>query len=323
MLKAISLVRSYGDFKAVDDVSFTIPSGQIVGLLGHNGAGKTTVMRMLSGHLEPDSGTITVNDKEISADLKSFQRTLGYLPENLPVYPEMIVCDYLDYMANLKGVPSSEVFSEVRRVSQETGIQGKLLSPISSLSRGFKQRVGVAQALLGRPEMLILDEPTNGLDPTQTEQMRALIKEVAKSATVILSTHIMQEVDAVCRRVLILEGGKLAVDADLGELRKSSEIVLTTTLCKERLEKLLDEVETVKRIAVNSDSDQTIPEDGLSFRLTLADDAPLFEVGARIAQIVSEQGAVLYELRPVSRDLEELVREVGRGRPVEEIKDAA
>ncbi len=235
----------------------------------------------------------------------------------------MVVCDYLEYMAHLKGVAVNEIFPEVRRVSQETGIQTKLLSSISSLSRGFKQRVGVAQALLGRPRLLILDEPTNGLDPTQTEQMRTLIKEVSKSATVILSTHIMQEVDALCRRVLILERGKLAVDADLTELRKSSEIVLITTLHHERLVELLSKETSVAGLTPASESVHTLPEGGFGYRLTLSEGASTFEVGALVAQIIAEQGATLYELRPVSRDLEELVREVGRSVTGGEVKDAA
>ena len=180
MLEAKSLVRSYGDFKAVDDVSFTIGDGQIVGLLGHNGAGKTTIMKMLSGYLEPDQGSVFFDGRDIADDLTSFQHHLGYLPESLPVYQDMVVADYLDYAADLKGMSPSEKRPEIKRVVQETGIQEKILSPIATLSRGYKQRVGVAQAILGNPKLLILDEPTNGLDPSQTEQMRTLIRQVAQ-----------------------------------------------------------------------------------------------------------------------------------------------
>ena len=207
MLDVKQLTRCYGDFVAVDNVSFNIGSGEIVGLLGHNGAGKTTVMKMLSGYLEPDHGQIAIGGLDLAANTKQVQRDLGYLPENLPIYPDMVVADYLDFAARLKGLEGQAARDEMRRVVHATDIGAKCLSPIATLSRGFKQRVGVAQAILGSPRLLILDEPTNGLDPTQTEHMRQLIRQLAENATVILSTHIMQEVDALCDRVLILSGG--------------------------------------------------------------------------------------------------------------------
>ena len=323
MLEAVSLVRSYGDFKAVDDVSFTIEQGQIIGLLGHNGAGKTTIMKMLSGHLEPDSGQILMDQTDISCDLLSFQQNLGYLPESLPVYPEMEVADFLDYVADLKGLAGSRKTSELKRVVEQTGIVEKLFSPISSLSRGYKQRVGVAQAVLGEPKLLILDEPTNGLDPSQTAQMRTLIRQVAKRATVILSTHIMQEVDALCDRVLILNQGRLAVDANLQELRESQELFLATDLGADVLADALDKSDKLQEwteVAV----DTQVPEGNThGFSLKLKDSADRFEVGAAISKLVAEKGGKLYELRAVSRDLESLVREVGRTSSVEEVAHAA
>lgn len=226
MLDVRSISRRYGDLLAVDNVSFTIRPGEIVGLLGHNGAGKTTIMKLLSGYLEPDSGDISLNNKTIRLDDKSLQKTLGYLPENLPVYPELTVASYLQYAAELKGLTGIDQQRAIRRVVQETDLSDRFLSPISTLSRGMKQRVGVAQALLGAPSLLILDEPTNGLDPAQTEQMRQLIKSISQSATVILSTHIMQEVEAMCSRALIIQQGKLAVDTTLADLHASHRITL-------------------------------------------------------------------------------------------------
>jgi ABC-2 type transport system ATP-binding protein len=311
MLKATSLVRSYGDFRAVDDVSFTIPAGQIVGLLGHNGAGKTTIMKMLSGYLEPDSGRVTMNDKEIDSDLQGFQAKLGYLPENLPVYQDMVVADYLDYAADLKGISTEDKLSEVKRVVQETGIQEKTLSPVSALSRGYKQRVGVAQALLGKPEILILDEPTNGLDPGQTEQMRALIREISKRATVILSTHIMQEVEALCDRVLILKAGRLGMDANLEELRKSREILFSTSLGEPKAKLLFEDTEGIEQWEILSDEASDGPTDLHTYRVTLKADSQRFEIGARLASKVAESGERIYELKPLVRDLETLVREIG------------
>jgi len=221
MLDVKSISRHYGDLKAVDNVSFTIKSGEIVGLLGHNGAGKTTIMKLLSGYLEPDTG-VQLGDKKL-------QQSLGYLPENLPVYPELTIASYLQYVADLKGLTGKEQRHAIRRVVEATDLTDRFLSPINTLSRGMKQRVGVAQALLGAPSLLILDEPTNGLDPAQTEQMRQLIKSISESATVILSTHIMQEVEATCSRALIIQQGELVVDTQLNDLNTKKKIALQTT----------------------------------------------------------------------------------------------
>ncbi|HIB69044.1 MAG TPA: ABC transporter ATP-binding protein [Phycisphaerales bacterium] len=311
MLKADSLVRSYGDFRAVDDVSFTIESGQIVGLLGHNGAGKTTIMKMLTGYLEPDSGSVSLDGTPIEDDLNQFQSSLGYLPESLPVYQEMSVLDYLDYSADLKGIAGDDKLSEVKRVIHETGIQEKLESPISELSRGYKQRVGVAQAILGKPKLLILDEPTNGLDPSQTEQMRKLIRDISKKATVILSTHIMQEVDALCDRVLILKSGRLAVDADLEELRKGREVLLATDLPAGKLAPVFQEMKEIESSQEEVSLPPDRPDDYYLYRLTLDSEASRHLVGATLIAKVVEAGGRVFELKLVSRDLEALVRQVG------------
>lgn len=310
MLEIKALSRSYGQFKAVDDVSFTIGQGEIVGLLGHNGAGKTTIMKMLSGTLEPDAGTILFNGIDPTVDPKTVQQALGYLPESLPVYPEMMVADYLDYAAALKGIDTAQRPAEITRVVHETDIKAKLLEPISTLSRGYKQRVGVAQAILGKPRLLILDEPTNGLDPSQTEQMRHLIQGLARSATVILSTHIMQEVDAVCDRVLILRNGKLVVDAKLEELRDSKELLLMTSLDQKAAQESLAKVEGVREL-LTSVSEGPV----LSYRLKLTDAADAHQVSAQVARLIHKADADLYRLQPEQRDLETLFREVNQSAP--------
>ena len=232
MLNVSQLRRCYSDFVAADNVSFSVNKGDIVGLLGHNGAGKTTIMKMLSGYLEPDNGSVSVDGIDLGTEPKQVQKHLGYLPENLPVYPEMTVADYLDYAADLKGLGEAKT-AEIKRVVRATDIGNKLLAPIATLSRGYKQRVGVAQAILGKPKLLILDEPTNGLDPEQTQLMRELIREIAQEATVILSTHIMQEVDALCNRVLILRAGQLVVDSTLDDLRQSNHLLVSTSMSME------------------------------------------------------------------------------------------
>ncbi|MEE4193552.1 MAG: ABC transporter ATP-binding protein [Halieaceae bacterium] len=298
MINVKNLARAYGDFLAVDGVSFDIPDGEIVGLLGHNGAGKTTIMKMLSGYLEPSAGSIVIDDIDLAEDPGAVQARLGYLPENLPVYPDMTVADYLDYAAVLKGLEGEGLQQAIRRAVRDTELQGKLLDPINTLSRGYRQRVGVAQALLGSPRVLILDEPTNGLDPTQTQHMRELIQTLAQQATVILSTHIMQEVDAICDRVLILNAGKLVVDQRLDALRNIGNLLLKTNLSVTRLRELLPELMFSEY------------PDGL--RVSLANAAEGDAVAAQIARTVNDAGGELYLLAPERRDLEAVFREVSQ-----------
>ncbi|MGB1091803.1 MAG: ABC transporter ATP-binding protein [Oceanobacter sp.] len=242
MLQVSGLTRRYGDFVAVDGVSFTVRPGEIIGLLGHNGAGKTTMMKMLSCFLEPDSGSVALGDDVLANNRFAIQQQLGYLPESLPVYPEMTVVDYLDYAADLKNLTGDERWSEIRRVVDATDLASKLTSTIADLSRGYRQRVGLAQALLGKPRLLILDEPSNGLDPEQTRQMRDLIRTVAKDATVILSTHVMQEVEALCSRVLLMSHGELKVDAPLAQLQQAGALILETDLELDKLQSLAESI---------------------------------------------------------------------------------
>ena len=225
MIEADRLTRRYGEFVAVSDISFEIAPGEIVGLLGHNGAGKTTIMKMLTGFIEPSAGHVRVDGVDVEEDPSTVQARLGYLPESLPLYPELSVSGYLEYTALLRGVDAQ---GAVTQAIAATELEEKALEPISTLSRGFKQRLGVAQAILHEPHFLILDEPTNGLDPTQTQHMRELIKRLSASATVILSTHIMQEVNAICDRVLILKGGELALDERLADLMMSNQLQVRT-----------------------------------------------------------------------------------------------
>ena len=305
MLKVTELTRSYGDFLAVDNVSFDIGTGEIVGLLGHNGAGKTTIMKMISGYLEPDKGEVLVDDIDLSQRPKSIQQLLGYLPENLPVYPEMTVADYLDFAANLKNLKGEQKRKSIQHAVFSIEIQDKLLDPIYTLSRGYKQRVGVAQAILGNPKLLILDEPTNGLDPTQTEHMRNLIKEIAQHATVILSTHIMQEVEALCDRVLIVHSGKLAVDAKMQDLQESNLIELSCSLDPEKVNELFNSVSAIESFdfkhAGGSVFDYTITHDSNTKQQQLS---------AQVAQAIVSSGAELYSLHSKKYDLEAMFREV-------------
>ncbi|MCG8383512.1 MAG: ABC transporter ATP-binding protein [Gammaproteobacteria bacterium] len=316
MLEVDQLTRNYGTFVAVDHVSFSIQKGEIVGLLGHNGAGKTTIMKMLSGFLEPDQGSVMIDGVDLQNETKPLQQRLGYLPENLPLYPEMTVVDYLDYAADLKGLSPEVKAVEIRRAVQATEIASKAMAPIATLSRGFKQRVGVAQAILGKPNLLILDEPTNGLDPTQTEHMRQLIRDVAQEATVILSTHIMQEVDAICNRVLILNNGQLAIDAKLSELKPSNQLLIKTDLSADRLQQCCADIQSVQPVQAAYTQAQ-----GYGYRIELSR-ADIMDIScATIAEAIVAAGGALYQLTPEHRDLETLFREVTQGKV--EVEDAA
>ena len=308
MIEVQSLTRRYGKNLAVDGVSFTIGSGEIVGLLGHNGAGKTTIMRMLSGYLEPSGGSIDIDGAALATNAHQIQQQLGYLPENLPVYPDMMVADYLEYAATLKGVASTDRYQQMRQAISATALEERALDPINTLSRGLRQRVGVAQALLGRPRMLILDEPGNGLDPEQTEHMRTLIRKLARRATVILSTHIMQEVDAICDRVLMLRQGKLVLDAHLAQLRQSRTLQLRTNADIDALPDYLRRMPQISNI-------ENVPTPGsqLQFLLTLHDTADPDTAANNIARCVVNAGASLYQLQPVVRDLESVFREANTG----------
>ena len=312
MLQVSHLTRRYGAMLAVNNVSFSIQPGEIVGLLGHNGAGKTTIMKMLTGYLDADSGSISLNGFDMAVDRAAIQAQIGYLPESLPLYPDMTVADYLDYAATLKGLSGSAKTAAIRYAIAATDIAAKLLSPIATLSRGFKQRVGVAQAILTRPKLLILDEPTNGLDPAQTEAMRNLIRELAKDATVILSTHIMQEVDALCSQVLMLRAGELVLDSSLSALRQSNSVQLHSAISLPALRQVLAPAFAGLEISQLADG---------QYRLTLNDvPSDLNTLCQATAQAVFHANASLSQLFIEQRDLETVFRQLNSNT---EVKDAA
>ena len=304
MINVDSLTRLYGNIPAVRDVSFAINEGQIVGLLGHNGAGKTTVMKILSGYLEPSSGSVRIAGHDLATQARQIQQTLGYLPESLPVYPEMSIGDYLDYAARLKGLRGEALHRSIRHAVEATELGARFLDPIGELSRGFRQRVGVAQAILGNPQVLILDEPGNGLDPQQNEHMRQLIRELASSATVILSTHIMQEVEALCDRVLVLSGGQLVLDSPLAQLRESRHLLLT---CSADIDGTAALVARLPQI-VSCDALPS-PEGQTCLRLGLHPGTAMDTAAGNISRAVIDSGARLNELRPEQRNLEAIFRE--------------
>jgi ABC-2 type transport system ATP-binding protein len=302
MINVAHLTRKYGDFTAVGDVSFEIRPGEIVGLLGHNGAGKTTIMKMMTGYLEPTSGTVTIDGLSVASDRRAVQQKIGYLPENCPVYPEMTILEYLDYCAALHGIPERERPALIREAVERTALAEKAAEQISTLSRGYRQRTGVAQAILHRPDILILDEPTNGLDPTQILHMRELINELAKTATVIISTHILQEVQAICGRVIIIKNGKMALDSQFDKLRQSGRLVVSAKAEADKALRLFNSLPQLAKAAQVGGEGQ--------FELELKPGADSRETAAAVAKAVHEQNWPLYALHFETRTLETVFAEI-------------
>jgi len=225
MIEATGLSKRYGDVVAVDDVSFRVERGEVVGFLGPNGAGKTTTMRMLTGFLPPTDGSARIAGHDIFEEPIQARRAVGYLPENPPLYPEMTVESFVDYVARLKDVPRSRRGEAVERALQRCALGDVARRVIGTLSKGYRQRVGLAQAIVHDPPVLILDEPTVGLDPIQIREIRALIAELASGArdtqhTIVLSSHILAEVSAICRRIIMVSEGRKTVDAPIDDLTR-------------------------------------------------------------------------------------------------------
>lgn len=300
MIAIDKLTRRYGDVVAVRDVSTTIQRGEIVGLLGHNGAGKTTVMKILTGYLDATDGTVTVDGLDVATQRTEVQRRIGYLPENAPLYEEMLVQEYLVMMAELRGVPAPELESRVAEAVVATGLGDRLLSPIGTLSKGLRQRVGIAQAIVHRPEVLVLDEPTNGLDPTQIQAIRELIRRLGQHATIILSTHILQEIEAVCDRVLVMIDGSLAADAPLAELRGARNLRLTLQPGATDVEGTLRRLEDVTGVTRD-------PAHADTWLLTFRGDEPPVPA---VVEAATAAGWVLRGVAPEQRTLEQVFSEL-------------
>ena len=303
MIEVEQLARSYGDVVAVDGVSFGLQRGEVVGLLGHNGAGKSTIMKMLTGSLEPTSGRIVIDGFDMSEHRRALQGRIGYLPENCPVYPDMTVVDYLDYQAVLHGVQEADRAAAVRRAVERTDLGEKALDTVGTLSRGYRQRVGVAQAILHAPDVIILDEPTNGLDPAQIHEMRALIRSLAEGACVLVSTHILQEVRAVYDRVLMLREGHLALDAGLDDLGGASRLLLTVDADPERVREVFADMAGVSRV-------ESLGGSGARQRYAVIAESDAEELAPAVARRAHESGCALYTLEPETRDLEAVYAEV-------------
>ncbi len=240
------ITKMYGAQKALDEVSFSIKENEIVGFLGPNGAGKSTMMRILTTYLNPTSGTASVNGNDVKDNAREVQKSIGYLPENNPLYPEMYIREYLEFSAQVYGIKNAP--NRVESVIEETGLTSHLGKKIQELSKGYKQRVGLANALLHEPKVLILDEPTTGLDPNQLVEIRQLIKKVGEHTTILLSTHIMQEVEAMCDRVIIINKGQIVADDYLKNLKSDATQVIEVEFDYRVEVELLKEISKVRGV---------------------------------------------------------------------------
>ena len=232
MIHIENLSKRYQDLQAVDQISFDIKKGEILGLLGPNGAGKTTTLRMLTCFLKPTSGSIRVKDLSIGDDDLAIKKLMGYLPESAPLYKDMLVYDYLVYIANIRGVEQSARMERIKELAQLCGLTSVMHKPIDELSKGYKQRVGLAHAMMNDPEILVLDEPTSGLDPNQIVEIREIIRQIGKEKTIVLSTHILSEAEATCDRIVIINRGKIVADGSTESLKQEGgqAIVLKVVL---------------------------------------------------------------------------------------------
>ncbi len=303
MIEVSHVSRNFGTFRAVNDVSFSIPTGQIVGLLGPNGAGKTTTMRMITGFLAPSDGTILIDGIDISQKPVETKNKIGYMPESAPLYGEMIVEDYLKYISEIHGENPEE---KVPLLCKECGLKEVMSKNISELSRGNRQRVALAHALVHDPEILILDEPTSGLDPNQVEDVRAIIREIGKTRTVIVSTHILSEVETLCSRAIIISGGKVVADSSIEELKSSvgtsSSVYVTLGGDSEAAEKAKSCAEAVENVA--SVALRTLGEDN-RFVLAVSVNGEK-EIRPALVKKIVEGGFDLYEMTIAHNSLEDV-----------------
>jgi ABC-2 type transport system ATP-binding protein len=248
MIEVVDLTKSYGPIQALRGISFQVAPGEIVGLLGPNGAGKSTAMKILTGYLQPDGGTVKVDGLDVLTHTREIQARLGYLPENAPLYPELSVQAYLMLMADLREIPRDEQIEKLSEAVYATGLDDHLTRPIGQLSKGYRQRVGLAQAILHQPKLLILDEPTIGLDPTQIVEVRHLIRRLAPRSTILFSSHILSEVEAVCDRVVIIMNGQIKADAHLAELSATADAVLVLQAETSGVESALKSLDGVNEV---------------------------------------------------------------------------
>lgn len=309
MIKIENLTRYYGESCAVDEISFAIRKGEILGLLGPNGAGKTTTMRMLTCYLLPTSGDITVKEYNIREHSLEIKRLIGYLPESAPLYPDMLVYDYLRFVADVKGIDKAGADPRIRELAHMCAINEVMHRPVNELSKGYKQRVGLAHAMMSDPEILVLDEPTSGLDPNQIIEIRDIIKKIGKEKTIILSTHILSEAEATCDRIVIINRGKIVADGSTDELKREagSDYIVHVSLRHDNFDDVKGPFQTIPEV---SDVILTRLENGtVDFHLACSGKK---DVRPDIYEIIRSNNWPLLEFHRETRTLEAIFRELTR-----------
>jgi len=311
MIHAEGLTKDYGNLRAVDGITFDISRGEVLGLLGPNGAGKTTTLRMITGYLAPTSGSIRIGGRSIEEDLLEIKKTMGYLPESAPLYKDMLVYDYLVYAAEIRGLEKDRRMGRLKELAGLCGIGDIMHRTVGELSRGLKQRVGIAYAMISDPEILILDEPTAGLDPNQIAEIRQIIREIGKKKTVILSTHILSEAEATCDRIMIIDRGRIVADDATDALKQSAagrvviHLGFRETGDADEVMALLGTVEGVEKIEKADGG-----EPGTSHFRLYGD--PASDVRDRVYDKIRATGWRLTEFYREKRTLEAIFRELTR-----------
>ncbi len=302
MIEINTLSKSYGNIKAIENISIKIKEGEIVGLLGPNGAGKTTLIKILTGYLQPDAGEVFINEVDVIKTPHLAQNQIGYLPENAPLYPELTILDYLQMIADLRHIPEDEQLSVIRETIQAVRLEKDYLRPIKQLSKGMRQRVGLAQAILHKPKLLILDEPTVGLDPTQLVEIRGLLKTLSQDSTILFSTHILPEVETLCDRVIILMNGSIKADANLVDLANTNQAILVLNQKLPGVEKELLTLEGVSSVEMQSNHGDL----GI-YHIT---GTPNIELTPKIYHLATKNAWEVRELRRDVRTLEAVFNEI-------------
>ena len=307
MIVADHLVKDFGQKRAVDNVSLTVKRGEVLGFLGPNGAGKSTTMKMLTGFLRPSAGRASIAGYDVTTAAMSARKVLGYLPEGAPLYPDMTPWSLLHFCAEVRNLPSDLRRKRIIESIERTNLQSVVMQPIDTLSKGFKRRVGLAQALLHDPEVLILDEPTDGLDPNQKHEVRELIREIAPNKAIIISTHILEEVDAICSRAVIIADGKVIADGAPGQLAERSPLfnALSVVLPNEKISQALSILEAQDQ--VQEVRSQTLA-DGLVKLIVVPVRGKL--ILSIVTSCLSEEKLDIVSIRPEATALEDLFRQL-------------
>lgn len=308
MISVEKLTKYYDKTCAVDEISFEVNKGEILGMLGPNGAGKTTTMRIITCYLQPSSGTVRVKNLDINEHPIEIKKSIGYLPEFAPLYPDMLTYEYLHYIAAIRGLKSESRTSQVHHLAELCGLNEVMHRHIRELSRGYKQRVGLAHAMMSDPEILVLDEPTSGLDPNQIAEIRSIIKEIGKTKTVIFSTHILSEAEATCDRIVIINNGRIVADGSADTIKASgtSAQVIRLGLLNAELNDVQQRLSTLTGVKKIEPVTDEYPDDqGLQFRISSSRD-----VRADIYSAIKEEDWVVIEILREQRSLENIFRQL-------------